>query len=337
MITAAAHKPKALFILNPDSARIIYPPRLMAEIGRQVEILGPVLDAKDALTRPELLREAEVLFSGWGAPRLDNAYLAALPALKIVFYGAGSVKGLVTDASWARGVRVCSAWAANAVPVAEFTLAQILLSLKQTWHYMLETRRRGAHPAKIPAAGAYGSTVGLVSLGMIGRRVCNLLKPFDLKVIAYDPFVKPEAAAALGVELCSLEDVFRRADVVSLHTPWLKETEGLITGALFAAMKDRATFLNTARGAVVNEPEMIAVLQARPDLTAVLDVTWPEPPVPGSPLYTLPNVFLTPHIAGSMHGECARMGSYMLEELKLWRAGSPLQWELDARRAALLA
>jgi phosphoglycerate dehydrogenase-like enzyme len=134
-----------------------------------------------------------------------------------------------------------------------------------------------------------------------------------------------------------LDEVFRRADVVSLQTPWLKETEGMITGQHFAAMKPGATFINTARGAVVREPEMIAVLQQRPDLFAVMDVTHPEPPAPDSPLYTLPNVVLTPHIAGAMGDECRRMGHYMVEELRRYLQGDDLEWRITRDMAAVLA
>jgi phosphoglycerate dehydrogenase-like enzyme len=139
------------------------------------------------------------------------------------------------------------------------------------------------------------------------------------------------------VELCSLEDIFRRSDVVSLHTPWLKETEGMVTGAHFELMKSGAVFINTARGAVVRENEMTEVLSRRPDLTAVLDVTNPEPPEKESLLYTLPNVVLTPHIAGSMDGECRRMGSYMLEELKRYLNGEPLLWTVTNEKFKLMA
>jgi phosphoglycerate dehydrogenase-like enzyme len=170
--------------------------------------------------------------------------------------------------------------------------------------------------------------VGLVSLGLIGRLVRERLRPFDLRVLAYDPYVKPDYARELDVQLLPLAEVFRRSDVVSLHTPLREETEKMITGAHFASMKPGATFINTARGAIVHETEMIEVLKQRPDLQAVLDVTYPEPPEPGSPLYTLPNVILTPHIAGSMDGECRRMGRYMVEELRRFVAGKPLRWQV---------
>ncbi len=141
----------------------------------------------------------------------------------------------------------------------------------------------------------------------------------------------------MGVELVSLDEACARADVVSLHTPWLKETEKMITGAHFRAMKQGATFLNTARGAVVDEPAMVEVLTERPDLFAVLDVTHPEPPAPDSPLYTLPNVILTPHIAGSMHNECRRMGQYAVDECRRYLAGEPLRWQVTRELADQLA
>jgi phosphoglycerate dehydrogenase-like enzyme len=146
-------------------------------------------------------------------------------------------------------------------------------------------------------------------------------------VIAYDPFA--DAAQFPDIEFCSLDDLFRRADVVSLHTPWLPETEGLITGEHFRAMRPNSSFINTARGAIVREAEMIAALQARPDITALLDVTYPEPPAPGSPLYTLPNVVLTPHIAGPLGAECRRQGALMLAELRSYLADGILNHEIQ--------
>jgi len=125
--------------------------------------------------------------------------------------------------------------------------------------------------------------------------------------------------------------------VVSLHAPWLDETVGMIQGDHFAAMKHDATFINTARGAIVREDEMIAVLQDRPDLWALLDVTYPEPPVPGSPLYTLPNVVLTPHIAGSLDNECRRMGRLAVEDLRKFVNGEALTWEIGREQAAIMA
>lgn len=330
---------KALYILDPGPYDWIYGPQERADIAQLVDVCAPPQTRASIEADPSVLAAVEIVLSGWGAPEFNAGLLDRMPNLKAVFYGAGSIRGVATDALWERGIVICSAWAANAVPVAEYTLAQILFSLKHGWRVAQQVRAQRAYPPRetMTCPGAYGSTVGVISLGMIGRLVCERLRPFDVNVIAYDPFVSPEVARALNVELCSLDDVFRRAEVVSLHTPWLPETEGMIQGRHFALMKPNATFINTARGAVVNEPEMIAMLQARPDLFAVLDVTHPEPPAPDSPLYTLPNVLLTPHIAGAMNAECRRMGRYMVDELRRYLAGQPLQWQITRDRAALLA
>jgi phosphoglycerate dehydrogenase-like enzyme len=217
---------------------------------------------------------------------------------------------------------VTAAIHANSIPVAEYTLATILLSLKHAWSLARQTRERRTFVPRNGAPSAFGSTVGLISLGNLGRTLVDLLRTFHLRILAYDPHLPAAAAKRMGVELVSLAEVFRRSDVVSLRAPHTAETEGMVTGAHLASM---ATFINTARGAVVRERELVEVLGRRPDLQAVLDVTDPEPPVRDSPLYTLPNVVLTPHIAGSAGGECRRMGRYMVEELERYVAGEPLE------------
>ena len=329
-------KPKGLFVLPKENYQLIYGPEQAALIAEQVEVFAPPLEPEEALASPALLAQAEVIFTGWGSLAFTAEVLAAVPNLKMVFYGAGTIRGTVTDGFWERGVRITSAWAANAEPVVEYTLAQVFMCLKKVYqHAAVYREERRMH--RLPVAGGYGSTVGLISLGMIGRMMARRLNTYDLRVIAYDPFVSQETGRELGVEMVSLEEVFRRADVVSLHTPWLESTVGMITGAHFAMMKSGASFINTSRGAVVREEEMIEALKLRPDLFAVIDVTWPEPPAVDSPLFTLRNVFLTQHIAGSMDMECRRMGRYMLDELRHYLAGEPLQYEITRERAALLA
>ncbi|MCL4543150.1 MAG: hydroxyacid dehydrogenase, partial [Chloroflexi bacterium] len=280
-------KPKALYILNSDAYEWIYGPDERRDIAAMVDVIAPPQNRASITADLSVLSEVEIVLAGWGTPVMDAAFLQQAPRLRAVFYGAGSVRGFVTDTLWERGVVVTSSFAANAVPVSEYTLAAILFSLKHGWRVAAQIKRLGAYPPRPPVPGAYGSTVGLISLGMVGRLVAERLRPFDLRVIAYDPSVQPRTASALNVESTSLEALFDQADVVSLHTPWLPETEGMITGALLDRLKPGATFINTARGAIVRQDELIDVLTRRPDLWAVLDVTYPEPPPPGSPLYTL--------------------------------------------------
>ncbi|MCC6484489.1 MAG: hydroxyacid dehydrogenase [Armatimonadetes bacterium] len=333
---SATKRLRALYLLDEHSFGAIYGPQEREDIQGLVDIVGH-LSKRSLKAQQSLLSDVDIILSGWGMPMMDEAFLEAAPQLQTVFYGAGSVRGFVTEASWARGVRVISAWAANAKPVAEYTLSQIIFCLKHGWSRARNVRDRRGYEPDPPVPGAYLSTVGIVSLGMIGRRVCHLLKEMDVQVIAYDPFVTEGEARALGVELCALGELFARADVVSLHTPLLEDTLGMIGKEHFEIMKPGAAFINTSRGAVVRESELVEVLTQRPDLQAVLDVTWPEPPPPESPLFDLPNVVVTPHIAGSQDGECRRMGRYMVEELTRYLNGEPLRWELTRTQAEHLA
>jgi phosphoglycerate dehydrogenase-like enzyme len=330
---------KAIF-LNQDPAAV---ERVYGSGRRQrVEALLPTRPG--CLRREDLagcapdLTAVEVVWSTWGMPTLADADFACLPKLRAVFYAAGTVRGFAPPLL-ERGITLCSAWRANALPVAEATLAHILLALKQTWAQARAVRAARDWNAadRPPITGAYGATVGLIALGAVGRRVVELLRPFDLHVLAYDPFAPPAAAAALGVELVSLEDIFRRADVVSVHAPWLPQTEGMIGGRHLEMLKPHATFINTARGAVVREGEMIEVLCRRPDVQAILDVVYPEPPVCISALYDLPNVLLTPHIAGSMGNEVLRMTDWMIEECTRYLAGEPLRHQVTPALLATMA
>lgn len=325
-------QPKGLYIVDPRAMELIYGPDERREIESLVNIIAPPLTSKQI--QPQLLADVELIFSGWGGPSLSDSFLATAPQLKALFYGAGSVAAVVTDAAWDRGVIVTSAYAANAVPVAEFTLATIIFSLKHGWQFARELRDKKAFQLRDNVPGCYGTTVGLISMGMIAKLLLKHLRLLDLKILAYDPFMSQAQADDLGVTLVPLATLFKQSDVVSLHTPWLTETEGMITGDLIASMNQGATFINTARGAVVREKEMLDVLAKRTDLQAVLDVTHPEPPSPDSPLFTLPNVVLTPHIAGSLGIECRRMGQYMIEELKRYLKGEPLEWAVTRDLAA---
>lgn len=325
-----SRRAKAVFALDPQWLHRVYDAAAQAELDRLVDWVAPPQSAASVKADPTVLRDVEVIFGGWGMPVLDAATLAAAPALRAVFHAGGTIRYFATPAFWARDITVTSGAAINAIPVAEYALATILFSLRHGWHYARGAQAHGAFPPRQPIPGSCGSTVGLISLGLVGRRTAALLRATDLRVIAFDPVADESAFAAAGAARASLDEVFARSDVVSLHAPLLPATEGMITGAHFAAMPPGATFINTARGAIVREAEMIAVLQARPDLTAVLDVTWPEPPAAGSPLYTLPNVVLTPHIAGSTDREVARLGRAMLDEFRRWQSGQPLEHGITA-------
>lgn len=328
---------KGLYILDPLWLRPVYPDELDRELAAHLTFVGPPQSARSIRQDPGLLADVEVIFSSWGMAPLDAGFLANAPRLRAVFHGAGSIRYFVTAESWARGIVVSTGHEINAVPVAEYTLAAILFGLRHGWHHASAARTNGKFSTDRSFPGSYRSTVGLISLGAVGRLVCEHLRRGDARVIAYDPLCSPARAKALGVELVGLEEIFRRAEVVSLHTPLLPETKGLIRGTHFSSMKPGATFINTARGAVVCEAEMIAALQLRPDLQAVLDVTELEPPSPNSPLYRMTNVVLTPHIAGTCEQEAGRLGRAMADEFHRWRRGETLRYAVTEEQVARLA
>ena len=315
-------KPKAIFLCNKEEkVRNVYS-------LEQIERIRMNADLSDAVISEDELRkggfeEVEYVFSTWGMPALTVEDITnCLPKLKAVYYAAGATDYFARP-FFAKDIPVLSAWQANAIPVAEFCVGQILLSLKGYFRGLNEfTSPEGRAAArKCIGHGAYGETVALIGAGAISTKVQELLKNFDINVI-----VIPSRAERRTI---SLEEAFSKAYVISNHLPNREDNIGVLNGKLFASMREGATFINTGRGAQVNEPEMIEVLKKRPDLTALLDVTFPEPPVEGSELYTLPNVKLSGHIAGSEQDEWHRMATYMIEEFERHLTGQTYRYQVS--------
>ena len=298
---------------------------------------APVFTKEQLAQNPAAFQETEFVFSTWGMPCLTEEEIHAwLPGLKAVFYGAGTVQAFARPFLNC-GVRVFSAWAANAMPVAEYTVAQIVLANKGFFRTMRYKERSAALKTLESFPGNYGQKIGIIGAGMIGKLVIGKLKQYDLDVLVFDPFLPDEQARELGVEKTDLETLFSQCTVVSNHVANNAQTKGMLHGGLFEKMQPWATFLNTGRGAQVVEADLIRVLQQRPDLTAILDVTSPEPPLPDSPLYTLPNCILTPHIAGSIGNEVRRMGVYMEEAYARFRNGEHCPYEVTENMLETMA
>jgi phosphoglycerate dehydrogenase-like enzyme len=317
--------PRARFVLDEDALQWIYPPHLRQQIMQYVDVTGEPVTAMQVEADPTLLEGVELLFSGWRAPYFNETILQAASDLKAVFYGAGACDYFMGDAFRRRGIVVTSAIGENATPVAEFTVAQIVLCLKRVWQHARDLKMTRQWNQLPDGPSCYGSTVGLVSLGEIGRRVAMRLAAMDVNVVAYDIRHDAALAQSLGITYVGLEELFATSDVVSLHTPLMPQTVGMITGDLVRSMKHGASLINTSRGQIIDHSACNHVLAQRPDLTAVLDVTDPEPLPDDSILFDLPNVVLTPHIAGSRGQECERMGQTMLDELKRYLNGEPLK------------
>ena len=319
-------------IPEPLRSRIL-PSSLVDQLWATAPVaVAPTPDDLLAGDTHALLAEAQVLVTGWGSDLVDAEVLAAAPRLRAVVHTAGSVRPVVTRDVYARGVAVSSQAWANALPVAEYTLAMILLAAKGVPRARDRYRavRGGVDVHELLAGhGTCQAQVGIIGASVIGRRVIELLAPFDLNVALYDPTLGANEAAALGTTLMSLDELMRTSRVVSLHAPWLPSTEGMIGAAELASLPDGSTFINTARGALVDEPALVRELQTG-RIDAVLDVTWPEPPAPDSRLWTLPNVTLTPHVAGSAGNELERMGASAVREVARVVRGEPLHHAVDA-------
>ncbi|WP_328419999.1 hydroxyacid dehydrogenase [Streptomyces sp. NBC_00443] len=279
---------------------------------------------------PRQLARTEILFTHWGAPLLTEDALHRMPRLRAVVHAAGSVKHHITDAVWRHGITVSSAATANAVPVAEFTLAAILFAGKRVLDASRTYAATRTRPDLLPYYDGYGNyhrTVGIVGASRIGRRVLDLLRPFDLDVLLHDPYLVPEEAHALGAAQAGLDELVRRSDVVSVHAPQLPETHHMFDARRIALLKDGATLINTARGRLVDTDALTAHLVTG-RIHAVLDVTEPEVLPADSPLYSLPNVLLTPHIAGSLGNELGRMTDWAVEEVARYARGLPFVHEV---------
>ncbi|WP_369175390.1 hydroxyacid dehydrogenase [Streptomyces sp. R28] len=327
-------RPYAMFAMSAENVPQVFPPEVLARLRESVDI-DPALVAEDYghFTDPRFkaaLARAEILVTGWGCPRLDAAVLDAAPQLRAVLHSAGSVKSLATPELWRRGVAVSSAAVANAVPVAEYTLAMILLAGKDLFAARDRLRSERAFPGwgLVPGIGNHGRRVGVIGASRIGRKVIELLRPFDLAPSLTDPYVDEADAAALGIPLLPLDDLLRTSDIVTVHAPETPETRHLIGPRELALMPDGAVLINTARGALLDHDALTAELRAG-RLCAILDVTDPEPLPADSPLYDLPNAFITPHLAGSQGNEAARLGLAVAEEAERLVAGGGLAYRVD--------
>lgn len=332
---------KAIFLSElDDKLASVFPSYVIDEIEKEVSLDKRFYKKSDILENPSAFFDVAFIFSTWGMPSFTEEEIeSAFPSLEAIFYAAGTVQGFARP-FLCRGIKVFSAWAANAVPVAEYTVAEIILSGKSFYtqtRLMKAKRADAAYALRDACIGNYGEKVGLIGCGMIGSLVAKALRAYDLEVLAFDPFLSPERAAMLGVKMASLEEIFASCRVISNHLANNEQTKGMLGYEHFSKMLPYSTFINTGRGAQVRENDLIRVLGEREDITALLDVTACEPPRDDSPLYTLENCILTPHIAGSLGGEVVRMARYMTEECRLYLDDKKTRYEVTLDMLSTMA
>jgi len=313
----------ALLVMHPGLEDQLLDPVVRRRLDCVVDLVSDTAVGDLAgLVELDRLEGVEVLVTGWGCPPLDAEVLDRLPSLRFMAHAAGTVRGIVTDVLWERGITVTSAAAANAVPVAEFTFAAIVMLGKDV--FGIRDRHRQARGTAVvidhASVGNRGLRIGIIGASTIGRLVIERLRTLDVEVLVSDPYLDDAEATDLGAARVELDDLLATSDVVSVHAPVLPSTHHLLDAAALARMRDGAWLLNTARGSLVDTAALQAeVLSGR--LSAFIDTPDPEPLPSESPLYDLPNVVLTPHIAGSLGNEVGRMGELAVTEVERYVAG----------------
>jgi D-3-phosphoglycerate dehydrogenase/(S)-sulfolactate dehydrogenase len=236
--------------------------------------------------------------------------IAAAPHLKVIARAGVGLDNIDLKAADAAGVVVVAGLGANAVSVGELTLGLALSLLRNVPGHDGATRDGGW--VRTPGRELSGLTWGLLGCGATGVATAKLIQGFNCSVLGYDPYAKNVP----GVELTTFEDVLKRSDVVSIHMPSTPETNGSINAATLALMKKDAIIVNVGRGEVINEADLIAALKAKTIAGAALDVRAQEPPTTGE-METIPNLILTPHVAGITKESQLRINQILTANIEL--------------------
>jgi len=283
---------------------------------------------------------AHLLVTGWGTPTLKPVLEAWQPGnspLTFIAHTAGSVRRLVPVEALERGLRMTHASDAIADAVADFTLGAMITSRRRMFA-AAQRMKAGQDPPPIQQTHELrGSVVGVVGASNVGRKVMHLLRAWDVEVLLYDPYCPDTLARALGVTKVDLDELVRRSDIVTLHAPVTDETAGMFDAARFAAMRDGALFVNTARGRLIDHDALLAELRTG-RLSAFLDVYDPHEPQDLDPdFFRLDNCTVLPHIAGASEQARRRQGEHITDEILRFLRDEPLRFEITAQRFAAMA
>ncbi|MFE1328108.1 hydroxyacid dehydrogenase [Streptomyces sp. NPDC058741] len=309
---------RAVLALDTEHVDAVFPPSTMTRLRNSVTLSGPVRRLEEVD-----VSDTNVLITSWGGPRIDATLLARAPRLRAVIHAAGSVKAFVTRDVFERGIVVSSAAQANAAPVAEYTTAVTVLAAKGVLPFARLDTLRGRDLTAPDGIGLRGRKVGVVGASRIGRLVIGALHALGARVLLADPYADAETARGLGVELVGLDTLCRRSDIVTIHAPELPSTHHMFDRRQLNLLPPEAVLINTARGSLVDH-DALADVCATGSLSAVLDVTDPEPLPADHPLRSLPNVLLTPHLAGACGRERRLLGEFAADETERLVAGLPL-------------
>lgn len=332
-------KPRVAMLTVADILSKAFDDATLARLADNYILVQQPFDRSEPNVLKALIKNAEGCITSWETGQITEEILDEAPELKIICHAAGSVKPIVCEAVWERGIVVTSAAAAIAFGVAEHTLGLMLSAMKRTY-WLNDFIHEGGWQDSSEIGRVmeiYGITVGIVGAGHVGRRFMQLLRNFDLNILVYDPFLSHEDAASYGAaKVEDLDELLSRADVISLHAPSVPETYRMMDARRLALIKDGAILINTARGSLIDENAMYKELK-NGRYVACLDVTDPEPPSPNNPLRSLDNVILTPHIAGAVANNTKRLGKLAADELDRFFSGQPQLYPVTREDLARMA
>lgn len=298
---------------------------------------GPSEDAAEIAALKVKLVDYDALIVCHGSPFINKSIVEGARSLKIVgeLEGDRFANRIDVETLTKRGIVCTDTTHGSSTPVAEWALALVMISLRNAAaHYRRliggEEYRRDHDDFGYRVGELTGRSVGIIGLGHIGRRLIELLQPFNCKISVYDPYAAKEVAMAMGVELTTLEHVFADPDITVCTAPLTPRTRGMITARHFLMLKPDSVFVNVSRGAIVDSDALIARAK-RGDICVGLDVFEPEPIPATSEIRRLPNVFLSPHIAGVTAACRPRFVSLMVDELQRFFNGHSTLHDLTPR------
>lgn len=311
------------------------------QVWKKIQALGEVAALECGCTDErkicEVMRDAQIAVTSWGSPRLDQELLDCAPGLELVAHAAGSVKSIVSDELYDRNIRVVSSARVLSRGVSEMALGLTIAAAKNVFSAN-EQIHSGEWPKEFsPVNELYEMTVGVVGCGFAGAHYVELLKPFDVRIMVYDPGLDREAIEKLGGEKAELSDLLKESDIISLHAPSIDATYHMINEDSIGLMKDRAILINTARGSLIDEAALAKAMENGKLKYACLDVTDPEPPKADSPLRKLPNCIMTPHVAGLFNNGKYKIGAHVYEEMVRYNQGEALLTEVTKEMLSTIA
>ncbi len=281
---------------------------------------------------------ATALITGWGVPTLSEDVLARADRLRLIAHAAGSVKGFVTDAVFARGIAVTHAAGRIAESVAEYTLLAAMMGLRRLHDFDRQMKNGEKWPPsrELPRYEIAGKKVGLLGMGYVGRRTARLFQAVGAEVWAFDPYLTPEQAKELGVRKAEMHELIRECLIVSDHLPVTDETHHLIGAKELALLQDGAVFVNSARAWTIDQEALVQELSTG-RFWAALDVFDPEPLPLDHPLRKMDNVLLTPHVAGINRDALQGLMATMIDEIERFHKGEPLKYRVTREMLARMA